>query len=143
LNVNTHKVRQWLNDVKDPRELAGRLDDEYQKEMKPKVEELREKMQEVKIDTVLGALSIQVAAPWAVASVPAWLGVQPHPVTVAAGLVAGAAIAVTRVLRDRRKAQRELSTSPLAFLLRIEENLRPREVAGWIGEAARRFRFWK
>ena len=129
---------QWMGTIDDPEAFNEAVTAEYRKKIKPKVDELREKLHEAHIDTVLGALGLQAAAP-ALATLGAQAaGVAANP---ALGLAAGLSLAVARVLRDRQKAQRELSASPVAYLLRVEEGLKPRTLIQQIAVAARKFRF--
>jgi hypothetical protein len=132
------KPREWLRDMRDPATLERRLESEYDKELKPKLAELQEKLREVRIDTVAGVLGIQVAVPSVVVQGAALAGVVANPF---AALAAGAALAVLPVLRDRRKAQRELKSSPFAYLMRVERDLAPRQIVDWIRTTAKRFRF--
>jgi hypothetical protein len=81
------------------------------------VSELREKHRDVGIDTVVSAMMIQVAIPSVVAQGAAALGIIANPI---GALVAGAALALVPVLRDRRKREQELKTSDVAYLMRIE-----------------------
>lgn len=134
------KAREWLEDIQDPATLERRLESEYEKELKPKLDELREKLRSVNIDTVSGSLVMQIGVPSLVAQGAAVLGIVANPFFA---IAAGAALAFLPVLRDRRKALHELKSSPIACLLRIEEDLQPREITDWIRQGAEKFRFFK
>jgi hypothetical protein len=134
------KPREWLTDIKDPDVLQQRLQSEYEKELKPKFDDFGEKLRDVKINTVTGALAIQVAVPSVISQVAPLLGLVVNPI---AGLAVGVALALIPVSRDRRKAQQELKSSPVSYLMRIEEGLRPRTLTNWILEGSRRFRSGK
>jgi hypothetical protein len=125
--------------VKDTATLNQRLESEYEKELKPKLAELREKLSEVKIETVTGALGIQIGVPSVVTQAAPLLGIVANPI---AALAAGVALALIPVLRNRRKAQQEIKNSPVAYLMRVEENLLPRELTSWIWQRAKAFRFF-
>ena len=131
------KAREWLNEIQQPKVLARHIQSEFDKEMKPELQELREKHREIGIETVQGVLAMQITVPLAVTQVAALLGVAANPI---GSLVAGAALAAIPILRDRRKANRELKTSDVSYLMRVERDLRPRQVSDWIVEAARSFR---
>jgi hypothetical protein len=66
----------------------------------------------------------------------ALLGVAANPI---AAFGAGAVLSAIPVLRDRRKIQRELKTAPLAYLVRVEEDLNPRTLLQWVRNAAEKF----
>jgi len=137
------KAREWLSDIQDPEVLANRIQAEYDKEFRPKLQQLREQLQEVNIDTVCGALSLQVTLPSMAMLGSTLFGVAAPPVAIFGAGVAGASLAVIRILRDRRKAQQKLGSAPLAYMMRVEEDLQPSEITHWIGECAKRFRFWR
>jgi hypothetical protein len=81
-------------------------------------------------------MSIQVAVPTMVTHTAAALGLVANPI---GGLVAGAALGLIKVVRDRQKTEQTLKTSDVAYLMRIEKDLRPRTVMDWILNGARRF----
>jgi hypothetical protein len=134
------KPREWLQDVQDSTVLEQRLEAEYEKVLKPKVNELRQKLQDVNIDTVTSTLAIQITVPSIIIQGAELLGVVANPV---GAVLAGIALAVIPVLRDRRKAKGELKSSPIAYLLRIEKELQPRQITDWICQGARKFGFLK
>lgn len=131
------QTRQWLEDIRSTDVLEQRIQDEYERELKPQIDEFREKLRDVNIDTVLGAMAIQVSVPSVLTVGATLLGTTINPV---GGLLAGAALALAQVLHDRRKAQQELQSSPMAYLMRIERDLRPRELTNWIWRDAVRLR---
>jgi hypothetical protein len=128
--------RQWLDDIQNPEVLEKRLESEYEKSLKPKMAELREKLRSVNIDTIMGSMGIQFAVPAAIAQAATLLGVDVNPV---GATMAGAAMAIIPILRDRRKAIGEVSAAPTAYLLRIEQELRPFELMGWVVQGAKKF----
>lgn len=117
--------------------LAEQIQSEFDKEIKPKLDDLREKQRSVGIDTVRGVLTMQIGVPAVVTQGAAILGVAANPVLA---LGAGTALALSSVIRDRRKATREVASSDVSYMLRIEEDLTPRRVIGWIRDAVRRLR---
>ena len=127
--------RQWLGNIDDPSVVETRLKQEYEKELQPRLAELREKLSGAKIDTVTGVLTLQVGTPWLVTQAAALAGVAANPI---AAVAAGAALAFAKVMRDRSKAHGEaLKASQVAYLLRTEKDLAPKTVLGWVTERAR------
>jgi hypothetical protein len=133
------KPREWFDKIVDPTTLGRQMQSEFDKELKPRLAELREKHRSVGIDTVSSVLTMQIGVPAVVTQGAALMGVVANPELA---LGAGAALAVARVLRDRRKTQGELKTSRVSYMLRVERDLVPGQVIGWIQKAANAFRFW-
>lgn len=129
-------VRTWLAEARDRKTLEERLGDEFGRTLKPQLAELREKLRDCNIDSVMGVLSMKVEMPGAAIAAAGLLGVVAAPV----GLVAGAALAVIPVLRGAKKAQKELRRTPVAFLLNAEEELKPADVVASIDRRARGMR---
>lgn len=133
------KPREWLKDVKDPQALSQRLQDEYDKEFKPKVVELRDKLREVGIDAVWGCFNVKTLLPPFVGVAAPALGLTLNPLAAA---LAGIAWGLIPVLRDKRKIMKEtLRSSPVAYLMRVEEELKPQTLKNWIWRDARKFCF--
>jgi hypothetical protein len=129
--------REWIGNVRETDVLERRLQDEYVRELKPQIDEYRAKLHDMNIATVAGALAVQVGVPSTLVAGASLLGLAINPV---GGLLAGAALALVPIFLDRRKAQRELQSSPVAYLMRLEKELRPIELTNWIWRDARRFR---
>lgn len=90
-------------------------------------------------DTVMGCLGLQIATPSLAVLTASALHIAANPI-LAVG--AGATLAIARALRDRQKAGRDLKSSPLAYLIRAEENLQPKQMFNWVRAAAQKFRFF-
>jgi hypothetical protein len=131
-------MRRWLSEAHDRKVVEQRLNDEFAKQLKPELTALKEKLRDVDIDTVTGVLSAKAEVPGLAIAAATVLGLLAAPVV---GALAGAALALVPVLRSRQKEQREIRRAPLAFLLRAEEELRPRQVAGWISTKASELKF--
>jgi len=131
------KPREWLDTITTTDALERRLQSEYEKDLKPRVQELREKYEDVGIGTATSAMTISVRTPSLVTQGAAALGLVANPI---GGFVAGLALALIPVLRDRRKREQELRTSDVAYLMRLEQDLRPRKLIDWVKSAAGRFR---
>lgn len=64
----------------------------------------------------------------------AWANAQPG--------YSGSAWGLIPVLRDKRKTMKEaLRSSPVAYLMRVEEELKPQTLKNWIWQGARKFCF--
>lgn len=135
--LNFVKPREWLNKIVDPALLAEQVQSEFEREIKPKLDELREMQRSVGIDTVRGVLTMQFGVPAVLTQGAALTGMTADPVLA---LGAGTALALSSVLRDRRKATREVASSNVSYLLRVEEHLTPRGVLGWVRDAMRKLR---
>jgi hypothetical protein len=136
------RAREWLREIGDRDELAHRLNNEYEKELVPKLDELRGKLNGVGIDTVSSVLSMQITTPVVFGKAAALLGVATaaNPVVVAAGGALGLGLAVFKVYRDRRKAtEAGLKSSEASYLMRLERDLAPKTVLERIGRRFRSF----
>jgi hypothetical protein len=128
--------REWLTGIENPDTLEARLKGELEKQLKPKVDALRDKLGIVGIDTVTSVLTLQVGIPTLVTQAATLAGIAANPI---AAFAAGGALAFAKVLRDRDKAKGEvLQSSPVSYLLRTERDLAPKTVLEWITEKARR-----
>ncbi|HYD40221.1 MAG TPA: DUF6236 family protein [Anaeromyxobacter sp.] len=129
--------REWLKSIADPHVLEQRLRDEYEKSWATKLEDLRDKLAEVGIDTVLSCFNLKAVLPAGVVAVAGALAVPLNP--IAAG-VAGLALGAIPALRDKRKtARQELKASPVSFLYRMEQDLAPKDVWSWIKQKSVQF----
>lgn len=133
------RSREWLKDIKDQAALEERLRSEYDKTLKPRLEELRQKMHDVKIDTVYGCFSVKALLPPIATTTLASMGAVLNRVVAAA---AGFVWMAFGVIRDKRKgAQKELRSSEVAYLFRAERELKPQTLAGWVRQGISRFCF--
>jgi hypothetical protein len=131
--------RGWLRQIEDPATLAMRIKEEYEKDLKPKLAELRSKLAVAKIDTVPGVLLMQLGVPGMMGQVGVMAHVATNPAFAGIATATGTALALSKVVRDHRKGRREaLTSSPVAYLMRVEENLAPATVVGWIKKQTRR-----
>jgi len=129
------KGGEWLQAIDDPAVLEQRLRDEYDKHWSARLADLRERLDESGIDTVLGCFNVKAALPAGIAAAVGGLTLNP----VAAG-AAGLAVGVISTLRDKRKqALGALRASPVSYLYRIEQDLAPRDLWARVRQAARQF----
>lgn len=118
--------REWLTNITDPTVLEERLHDEYEKSWNLQLQELRDKLTEVGIDTALSCFNLKGALPGGIAGAAASLAIPLNP--IAAG-TAGLALAAIPTLRDKRKQAREiLADNPMSFLYRMEQDLKPQDL---------------
>lgn len=128
--------RDWLGLIRDERVMRGRIQAEYDKELRPRIGELREKLHDADIGTMTGIMGMTVGAPAAASGLAAMAGVSPQPV---AAFAAGAALAVIPMLRDRRKARADVFAHPIGYLMRIERDLTAPHLMASIVDAVRKF----
>ena len=112
------------------------LQKEYEKNIKPKMDELEDAINEVGIDAVTSVLNIEFKIP---------------PLLLAGGVTlanpilgAGAAVAMglLKVITDKRKAiEGSLRNSDVAYLLHIKEELEPVGTLDWLNTRARKLMF--
>ena len=129
------KGGEWLQAIDSPALLEQRLRDEYDKHWNTRLADLREKLDECGIDTVLGCFNVKAALPAGIAAALGGLVLNP----VAAG-AAGLAVGVMNTLRDKRKqALGALRASPVSYLYRLEQDLAPKDLWARVRQGARRF----
>ena len=126
------KARKWLEEVPDEKVLLDRIESEFNKELKPELDALREKYRDAGIETAAGAMAMHIGVPAIIGKAALIAGFAANPVAAAA---AGAALAVVPILRGRRKAKREIRSSGVSYLLRIERDLQPSQLSRWISKA--------
>jgi hypothetical protein len=129
-------MRTWLADASSPQIIEERLRDEYAKTLTPQLKTLREKLRDVNIEAITGVISAKVEMPGIALGAATALSVAAlNPV---AGAVAGVALALLTVLRNRSTALRATESDPLAFLLSVERDLTPTRVAKRTAQMGRR-----
>lgn len=136
LNGLVAEMRQ-LQEVKDASALKAHLEVEYEKKLKPELDELRKQLKSLQIDAVTGAFNMQFSIPPLAATGAAALGLDVNPLLAVGG---GLALGLIPVIRDKQKQAREaLKSSPAAWLMRAEENLKPATLSSWVSKSARQF----
>lgn len=111
----------------------------YEKTLEPQLRRLKSSLHRSGVDSVFGAMSVKVQAPQLVTSGAAIFGIGAlhlNPVMMGTGAVVMCFI--PRIRRQRAEAQRLRAESPAAYLLRLEEELRPASLASDIAAKARR-----
>jgi len=115
------------------------LQDLYERTLKPELRRLKSNLHKSGIDSVYGAMSVKVQAPALVTSGAAIFGagaLHLNPVMMGAGAVVMCLI--PRIRRQRAEAQRLRADSPAAYLLRLEEGLKPASLASAMAARATR-----
>jgi hypothetical protein len=119
-----------LVDVADERAFQAHLKAEFDKTIAPELEKLKDALRGNDVDVALSAVNVKVELPALAATTLAALGLGLNPL---AGAAAGVALLVAKVLRDRRKGRQALlTTSPVSYLFRVEEELSPAILANWV-----------
>jgi hypothetical protein len=111
----------------------------YKKNLEPELHRLRSSLHKSGVDSVFGAMSVKVNAPQLVTSGAAIFGIGAlhlNPVMMGTGAVVMCLI--PRIRHQRAEAQRLRAESPAAYLLRLEEELKPASLASDMAVQARR-----
>lgn len=136
LNGLVAEMRQ-LQEVKDAPALKTHLEAEYEKKLKPELDALRARLRSLQVDAVTGAFNMQFSIPPLAATGATALGLDVNPLLALGG---GFALGLIPVLRDKQKQAREaVKSSPAAWLMRAEENLKPATLSSWVRTSARQF----
>ena len=131
------KSREWLKSIVDPNVLEERLREEYEKVWAMKLEDLREKLSEVGIDTFFSCFNLKSALPTGAMGAAAALALPLEPISAGA---TGIALGAIPALRDKQKAAKgALRTSEVSFLYRIEQDLKPMDLWSWVKQRSREF----
>lgn len=126
--------------ITDREVLAQHLRARYDHHLAPALTELESAMRGLRIDTALGAMNVQAAAPAAVATTVAMLTVQPSAPQATAIAAGGLALGWwTSARQARAQRQEELSTSQVSYLYHLRHNLAPLALAEQARAAAARF----
>jgi hypothetical protein len=119
-----------LTEQADPTTIVDHVQLTHDKEIKPLVDDLGSQLRSAGIDTALSAMSTSVAMPAALALLPA------GPV-VSVGAVALSVIPVVRA--KRRQGREAYERSPVAYLYRLEDGLKPDTMLKRVRQRIRQF----
>ena len=125
-----------LQEIKDTQTLRLHLEAEYEKTVKPQLDELHRRLRSIFIDVIPGAFNVKAAIPPVVAKGAATLGLAINPVLAAAGRLT---LALLPVIRKAQEKSRKAMQLPAAYLMSVEKNLTPQTLTSRIGAAMRRF----
>ncbi len=131
------KDRTWLSKIEDEEALRGHLEAEFEKTLKPELDEIRDELNSLGIATITSCLNVKVVVPSTFVTVAAAFGQTLDPI-VAAG--ASLAACILPVLIDKRKAARQiLKSSDATYLHRVEADISPSTVLESIQGNSRKF----
>lgn len=131
------KDREWLKSIPDPKVLKERIQDEYDKIWAAKLKELREKLRGHGIDTILSCFNLKATLPAGAVATAAALSLTLNPVAAGTAALAFGAIPA---LRDKQKgAQEALRASPVSYLYRMEQNLKPMDMLSRVKQRSLEF----
>jgi hypothetical protein len=120
-----------LDKVSDIDVLRDHLRSRFETRIAPALKDLDGALRGQGIDTVLSAMSLQVAAPAAIATGLAALAIHPSaPAALAVGVGGLALGAVRTTLASHRAAAAALAASPVAYLHLIRKDLTPSKMIG-------------
>lgn len=126
-----------LHDVRGEQALREHVRAEFEKTLQPRVDELRDELHDLEIDTVTSCMNVKVVGPRLLTTGAGAMALDVEP--IAAG-VAGIAVSVLPVLQDARKRARDLLLpSEITYLHRAERDVAPITLLGWVREQAQRF----
>jgi hypothetical protein len=126
-----------LRDVRGEQALREHLRAEFDKTLKPRVDELRDELHALEIDTVTSCMNVKVVGPRLLTTGAGAMALDVEP--IAAG-VAGLAISVLPVLQDARKRAGDLlRPSEITYLHRAERDVAPITLLGRVREQTQRF----
>lgn len=127
-----------LQEINDPGALKAHLEVEYEKTLKPELEDLRKCLKSLAIDTVTGIMNVRVMLPALITSVGSLMHLAPiNPIVAGTGAVVFSAFPVIR--EKQKEAKQEMLSSPAAYLLYVQEGLEPATIASQVAQYARRF----
>jgi len=126
-------------EIKDTQYLTPHLEQAYNKNIKPELENLKAILHSAGMKSTVGAMNISMGS-----SFLATLGHYfiPDPAGAILAGASGIALGLTSVYLDKRKATQEaMQKSPAAYLLRLEKELQPSGLISWIIEDSKKFFF--
>src|SRR6266487_377948 len=129
-----------LQDISDPKALKAHLQVEYEKGLKPQLEDLQKCLKSLGIDTVMGAMNVRVAIPALLAGAGSLFHLLPlSPLIIGAGAIAFSTFPV--IQKKQQEAKQILKSSPAAYLLYTQEGLEPHNLVSEVSQQARQFLF--
>lgn len=133
-----------LNDIQDPKALKAHLELEYEKRLKPQLDNLKKLLKSIGIDAIEGLMNIRVELPPIFLTSADYLA-QAHALPSVNPLIVGAgaiALSTFPVIRKKQKDMKQaLRSSPAAYLLHVQEGLEPATATTWINRQARQILF--
>jgi len=126
-----------LRDVRGEQALREHVRAEFDKTLAPRVDELRDDLHAVEIETVTSCMNVKVVGPRLLTTGAGVMALDVEPISAG---IAGIALSVLPVLQDARKRARELlKPSEITYLHRAEHDVAPITLLGRVREQAQRF----
>jgi len=130
------EATRHLRKLTDRAALNEHLSLEYSKTMQPSIEEVRRAFKLMKVETATSIVNINYALPSAVSGALAAHSMAANPIF---GAVAGFALGVIPIIQKRRDDAQAALKKPGAWLLRLDEALKPKDFISRVHERARKF----
>jgi hypothetical protein len=128
---------KYLQEIKDPDAISAYLTLEYEKNLKQQVNHLRKCLASLSIDTTLSALNIKVTQPELLSGLMPLMA--SSPMLTAIGAAGAVVLSVFPTMRKQRQAAKEIiASSPMAYLLHLQEDLEPFVLSHRISSLVRR-----
>jgi Family of unknown function (DUF6236) len=116
----------YIREIKDPDTLNLFLTTEFEKNLKPQIDDLSKCLRSISINTTMGALSTQVIQPQLSTSLDSLVEIPSNPIIRGIGAAGSVIFSLIPVLRKHKKLTEDLlKSSPAAYLLHIEQDLAP------------------
>lgn len=129
-----------MQDIKDYATLNMYLTAEYEKNLKPQIDDLRKCLNSLSIDTITGVLNVRAVQPELITSLEGYMPIMPaNPVLTGIGAAGAVIFSILPVARKQRAAAKNLvDDAPVAYLLHMQEELKPSTVNQHLSQLARR-----
>jgi hypothetical protein len=131
---------EMLKTIDDPTALKAHLEVEYEKNLKPQLDDLKKCMQSLGFDAAMGALNIRVAIPPLLASSTPFLHLALiNPIVAGVGAIAFSLFPV--IQKKQKDAKQAIHSSPAAYLFYAKEGLQPANLTSQITQHVRHMFF--
>lgn len=120
--------------------IKDHLEVEFNKRVKPKIDELDDAMNSIGIETIQTVFDLEVKIPSALASASLLAGIT--AVNPMLGATAAVAMSMWKIIADKRKAIKgEVKRSDVAYLMHVRDDLTPAGSLEWLDVQARKVLF--
>ncbi|MFB7499313.1 DUF6236 family protein [Streptomyces sp. NPDC056161] len=128
-----------LDGIREQEVLLRHLEMRYETRIRPALNDLARAMRGQRIETAMGAINVQAAAPPVMTSALALIATHPSPSRSAVIGLGGFALGVyAAALQQKRQREHEISASPMAYLHHLETGIDPLNLAERVRAAVRR-----
>jgi len=129
-----------LNMVEGQQFVYDHLETEYNKKIKPKLDELDDAMNSIGIETIPTIINMQVNVPTLLAGGGLLVGTfSMNPIL---GATAAVAMGLAKIIGDKRKVIKdEIKKSDVAYLMNIRDDLTPADSLDWLNVQSRKLLF--